>query len=1252
MAILFSLFRALTPWVKQYKGDIEQHLSVLLGQPVTISTMETSWYWFEPVLKLDQVSIADAQHQVLKLNKLLVGINLLSSLWHWQLQPGILYVGDVHLTLRQGIDHWEIDGLRQDKQTTTLNSESYLPILGWVLSQDRIIIKNASALIYLKDGSVLPVNKFHLSAVNHYGHYRLKGGAELAHETPTKLSILADLQITPSALNKSKGRIYLSVENFVPAQWQTFFPEKDYRIESGAGDIEFWFDLAKGRLKGLQTKFNFDNVVWIQSGKPRSHAIQSLQANLAWKPTADGWQVSGDNIKFSASDRSWPENKLMLDYIKSQQAYRLFVEKLWLQPFLALDLEWPEQMKPILAAHPQGELYDSQLEIKDNQVDLVLTRFANLSWKRVKDIPAVSDLSGVLYWHPTAGRLEFNGENTVITPQKMPAVKFEQINGAFDWQSLSQGLRISMERLVLDNADLTLSASGSLDEALSPAGGHLQLAADFSAKEALQWFAYLPVKYIKPKLYDWLQHDIKRIGNIAGKVTVNGLLADFPFDKQPGEFNITSNISGLDFLINEHWPLTRDVDANLRLDKRSLQFDILHSDLLGIIIDNAHLRIDDLGLDRETLLLHAKVMAPAEKTKAYILATPLASHLSRLSMLDMQGDLGVDVRLEVPLYSENDDVLARGTIAFNNNLLTIHHAVTDIELRNLSGMLDFDEHGVTDSALTAVLLDDPVSMHVQSFSKPHPYTEVRVEGNTTINLLKTKLNLPIFTFMEGHLQIETILTITDDPNDLDHISVNTSLHDVAIDLPAPLGKALSIKEPLKIHVDFNPKKGFRIRANYGNRLSSDLWFASTNKTYLLQKGQIRLGKGQAADQNVAGVQIVGSLPGLEIQQWQKVMARLPADVSSLNLFDNVKLVDIIFGSISVLNHNYTQVGIKARKIAKDDWQIAINQKAIDASLRYQLADNIVGGNFKRLSIPKTVLTNKDNNSTLSKLNPSQIPNLNITVDDFKVGEIDMGSVVLKSTSTSTNWRLENCNINSPDYQLTLKGDWTKNDKQNRTNLQASLIIVNLQKSLQRWNISPVVEARKGDIQFEGGWQGAMSDFSMKTVNGDMSITFKDGRITNLSRETEEKLGLGKLLSILSLQTIPRRLKLDFSDLAEGGYSFDKFKGNFVLKNGVMTTSDSSIDGPVAYASMKGDLDLVKHLYNLELFVSPHITASLPIVATIAGGPIAGIATWVASKIINSGMQKISGYTYKVSGPWLDPVVQQVSIFKKETPNPP
>ena len=59
MAVVFCVFRAFTPWARQYKATVEQYLSRALGQSVTIQNMETNWYWFQPVLQLDNLLLLD-----------------------------------------------------------------------------------------------------------------------------------------------------------------------------------------------------------------------------------------------------------------------------------------------------------------------------------------------------------------------------------------------------------------------------------------------------------------------------------------------------------------------------------------------------------------------------------------------------------------------------------------------------------------------------------------------------------------------------------------------------------------------------------------------------------------------------------------------------------------------------------------------------------------------------------------------------------------------------------------------------------------------------------------------------------------------------------------------------------------------------------------------------------------------------------------------------------------------------------------
>ena len=1159
IAILFSLFRALTPWAKQYKSTVEQHLSVLLGQPVTIHNMETTWYWFEPVLKMDQVMLFDKQDHTLKFNKLMVGINLFSSLWHWQIEPGVLFVEDVHLNLRQVGDHWDVDGLRQDKQSMTLESESYLQILGWVLSQQKIIIKNVSADIYLGDGTLIPLAGLNLTTLRSYGHYRVKGTARLAQKNATELSVIADMQLDPQALKNANGHAYLSIQHVLPNQWQGFVPDMGYQIKDGEGSLELWIDLVKGNFFSLQSTLDFNNIIWTKEGKTKRHIVQNLKANLAWRTTLQGWRLTGDKIQLTLDGFVWPENALQLDYKKSQDRYHAFVKKLPLESLLATDIAWPDSIHSVLARHPRGDLSDTQLIVKAGKIDYLLMGFSNFGWVGKGDIPSVSKISGVLYWQPTEGHLELDGEGTVIAPKQLPPVAFEQFNAAFDWKQLTNGWRLSMDRFVLSRPDIVLSAQGVLDDPLLPTA-NLRMTAEYSASNARHWLDYIPARYLKPKLDDWLKQDIKRIKQVTGRLRISGPLADFPFDKQPGEFVINSYASGVDLMFGKGWPLTRDIDAHLDVNQRTLDVNVVHADLQDVLVDKLSLVINDIGLGQEALLIHGEIKAPADKIKNYVLASPLSSRFLRWKTLNMGHSLGLDLRLEIPLYPESDHVFARGLLTFEDNNLMLHHAQNDISIDKLCGTLQFDETGITRSALQGSLEGDPIAIQIQSIRKPKPYVEINIEGSTSIDFIHQKLPLPLLEHMSGHLNVQGLLTLMDDPNDLDHMRISSTMEGVEVNLPAPLGKSSKEAVPLTVDVDFNDDKNVEFRLAYRD------------------------------------------------------------------------------------------LQIKAHELAKNDWSINVQQKAISANLRYQAAINTVAGNIEYLYLPNITLK-KRTESIDTTLKPSDIPNINITIGALKLDKVDLGKVSLKSTSTKDLWTLDYCKIQSPDYNMLIQGNWKQQGTKNTTWLESELQFFDLGKALARWNIIPAVEAHRGNLIFKGGWPSAIYDFSLDKLAGNLQLTLKSGRITNLDKATEEKLGLGKLLSVLSLQTIPRRLSLDFSDLSKTGYSFDEFKGTFSVKNGVMNTQDSYIDGPVAYASMKGDLDLAKQLYDVDLRVSPYIMASLPIVVTIAGGPIAGpiagIATWVASKLINKGMQQISAYTYKISGPWQDPVVQQVKIYRKK-----
>lgn len=1198
MAIVFSVFRALTPWARQYKGKVEHYLTTLLDQHVDIGSMETGWYWFSPVLRLNNVSLIDNQSQSIQVKKLLVGINLLGSIIHWQVRPGVLYIEKTQLNLHQTDSDWSIDGLIINGQKVDLGDKAYVPLLAWLSTWDKLVIRHASLIAHFKDHSVVTMKDINLSIQNKGGHYYLRGRAVLnnnnrslskgaltsdvhmsVHEgssttskkqvpnvvkpqkklkqQPTHVSLKADVQLNTSDIQHAKGHVSFSLVSFNPANWQKFFPSLPFIVTNGNGGVKIWIDFKNGLLTQAQSVFHFNKLKIHQMTQKDSQLIESVGGHFGWRMTKEGWELNGNGIKLNMNGSEWPENKFFVQYNAEQQSYHIFIQHIILSALREFKLSWPEVVNPIIKMNPSGNLYDTELVINKNQLNYLLIGFSNLSWILNGDIPGVSNLSGVLFWQPQQGRLQLDSHDVEIKSLQLPPAILSRINLTTTWDTADEKTRLKLDNIVIQSAGLDFTASGMIDNLKkSP---KIQLDGKFNAEDAQKWFQYIPPKSLKPKLVEWLQHDIKRIGQVNGSLHLYGLWHDFPFDSTPGTFNVLANIADMDFYFNPKWPLTKHVDAYLTVDKRNLAAEIHHGDLNGVDINKLNLRIDNIGFDYETLLIHGELNANANQVLTYVVNSPLKESLSKLKAFDIEGMLGLDLKLEIPLYSQNDDILTRGIVLLSNNKIVLHHSKLDMSLGQVSGLINFDEKGLTKSSLTTVGPDTSLKVSIDSIHHPNPATQISFTGNSTVEGLQNMLHLPLSHYMQGPMNLKGVVQLNSGVNATDRIKFYSDLKEVQVELPGPLGKLPSTVAPLNVSLDLNGDKIQKVILDYKEAPSA--------------------------------------------------------------------------------------IKLQAYPLDSDEWEFDVTQKYLTAKLRYQASTGTLSGNVARIQLPELLNEHNPFVNHQNKLVPQNIPNLDLTIDSLIYNNMDFGRLTLESVSTKSTWELVSCKLTTPTYVLSMKGNWTIKDKQSSSAVEGDFQTTNLAKTLQRWKIQPLVEASKGQILFSIDWSGSIFDFSLAKLDGDLNVYIKDGRITDLSRATEEKLGLGKLLSILSLQTIPRRLMLDFSDLYKSGYNFDQFKGNFKIHHGVMTTENSSVDGPVAYIGIKGDVDLAKQRLDLSMHIAPHVMASLPVVATIAGGPIAGIATWVASKIINEGFYRVTGYTYKVTGPWKDPVVQQKSILK-------
>lgn len=156
----------------------------------------------------------------------------------------------------------------------------------------------------------------------------------------------------------------------------------------------------------------------------------------------------------------------------------------------------------------------------------------------------------------------------------------------------------------------------------------------------------------------------------------------------------------------------------------------------------------------------------------------------------------------------------------------------------------------------------------------------------------------------------------------------------------------------------------------------------------------------------------------------------------------------------------------------------------------------------------------------------------------------------------------------------------------------------------------------------------------------MSVQVESGQFAQLDP------GVGRLLGVLSLQALPRRITLDFRDVFSQGFAFDSISGSMKVTSGVLRTDDLSIRGPSAKVFMSGSTDLAAETQDLRVKVQPTLSESVALGAAIAG-PVAGVATLLAQKVLKDPIEKLFSYEYGVSGTWKDPQVVKLADLRPQ-----
>lgn len=174
------------------------------------------------------------------------------------------------------------------------------------------------------------------------------------------------------------------------------------------------------------------------------------------------------------------------------------------------------------------------------------------------------------------------------------------------------------------------------------------------------------------------------------------------------------------------------------------------------------------------------------------------------------------------------------------------------------------------------------------------------------------------------------------------------------------------------------------------------------------------------------------------------------------------------------------------------------------------------------------------------------------------------------------------------------------------------------------------------MDYDLHWRAAPWKPDEASLNGILHTKFGKGQITDVSTGHA-----GQLLRLVSFDALLRKLRFDFSDTFGSGFYYDSIRSTAWIKDGVLHTDDTLVDGLEADIAMKGSVDLVRRELNMEAVVAPEISATVGVAAAFAVNPIVGAAVFAASKVLGPLWNKISVLRYSITGPVDKPQINEV-----------
>ena len=813
--------------------------------------------------------------------------------------------------------------------------------------------------------------------------------------------------------------------------------------------------------------------------------------------------------------------------------------------------------------------------------------------------------------------------------------KFFQAEGY--WRKEDSGWKLWVPQWQFNDDNLQLTTAFNLDLPFQ-GNSSIDFLGGFQLTNVNLLQNYLPKEKLSAGVYQWLSEALSQGAIKGGKVVFRGPLTHFPYQQQEGIFEIVARLQDMDMKYDTHWPVLQNMSGRMDFINNAMHIFDAEGEVSNNHLTRVKADIDDLS--------HADLIVSGQVKKGnlshgidFLKNTPLPL-AQRLSNIQMQGLMDLQLKITIPLEDAEAPVLTEGSIFTHQGQFQLPQwkmAITDID-----GLINFTPSALFAKDVKVNIGGQPATINIATDHRDdHVVFKFDMQGKVDMSDLKKQFKLPLLNYFSGSSSYKAQLNLDESATHPLDFNLTSDLKGIDIQFDNLYKK--SAAEPTTFTVDFKNSENdlFQLFAQYDSTFSAAAQFKKSKNSLKFLNGEINIGKDKADFPTDSGLVIKLDTPLFDWTQWKPLLSAFSGGENQSSV--NLQKLELKTNKLLAFDHTFEEVDVQLFPEG-DNWRAHVDTPIIEGDVYLAAQDQMshpITAHLKRLYW-RDFKSDKS-----SALTPSKLPPLSIDIEDFYYNKKHIGKINLETVPLENGIQIKELNLSSPLYHLESSGLW----KQGENNASSTSIVGNLETQnmgqlLTEMNATGTLVNGKGNVSFSFKWPSSPFDPDIAHLAGHLKLDLAKGRIINLSESAQNEIGLGKVLNLFSLQTLPR-LVFNFGDFVHSGFSFDIFEGDFTFKKGIATSHNIHLDGSIARVDAKGEIDYLKKNYDLTLEISPYLTSSLPAVAVLAGGPVIGAAAWVLNKMISPGVSSAVKKEYHVQGSWQSPEV--VNLPMPETP---